>query len=110
MKSKDDSGEFYWNLLKGPLLQATDRNCECTEGPARHKETGWGNDDASNSVSEKRKLWKKWKQGNTRRKIQRQRKKPEGLLTRQNIEQKGKEMEIDITQNFSVNYVTSISL
>ena len=59
------SVENHWNVLKGALLEATDRSCGWTKGPDRHKETWWWNDDVSNFVSEKRKLWKEWKQGTT---------------------------------------------
>ena len=53
----------YWSVLKGALLEATGRSCGCTKGPVGHKETWWGNDDVSNSVSEK------WKQGSRRKTV-----------------------------------------
>ena len=56
---KDSSVEDYWSILKGALLETTDRSCRCTKGSARHRETSLSfsyNDDISNSVSEKCKL------------------------------------------------------
>ena len=47
------------------MPEATDKNYRWTRGPVRHKQTWWWNDDVSNGVSEKRKLWEEWKQGNT---------------------------------------------
>lgn len=61
------SVEGYWSALKGVLLEAADRGCGLTKGSARRTclpTCCWG-DDVSNSVSEKRKLWKEWKQENT---------------------------------------------
>ena len=62
---KHASVEGYWNNVKWALLEATDRSCEWTKDPSRHRETWWWNDDVSDSVSEKHKLLKEWKQGNT---------------------------------------------
>ena len=47
------------------LLKATDNSCGWTKGGIRHKETQRQNNDVSNSVSEKQKVWKVWNQGNT---------------------------------------------
>ena len=50
------------NFLKEALLQATDRSCEWATDVAKHEKTWRRNDDVSNSVSEKQRLWKEWKQ------------------------------------------------
>ena len=47
--------------MKGALLETPGRSYGWTKGPARHKETWCWN----YNISEKRKLWKEWKQGNT---------------------------------------------
>ena len=52
------------NALEGALLETKGRSCGKTKDPARYKETWWWSDDISNSVGEKRKLWKECKQGN----------------------------------------------
>ena len=36
---KDASVEGFWNTLKKALLETTNRSCEWTKRPARHKET-----------------------------------------------------------------------
>ena len=51
-------------LLQLRVIKATDRSSGWTKSPARYRETWWWN-DVINSVIEKWKLWKKWKQGNT---------------------------------------------
>lgn len=45
------------------MIQATDRSCEWTKDVAKHEKTWRRNDDVSNSISEKQRLWKEWKQG-----------------------------------------------
>lgn len=58
---------------------------------ARHKETSWWN-DIRNSISEKHKLWKKWKQGQTREENYREVKKKAGGAACLNIKQKGRNL------------------
>ena len=50
--------------MKGPLREAASKSFGWTKGPAGHENTWQSNDDVCNSVGEKLKLWKKWKQGN----------------------------------------------
>ena len=50
-------------------------------------------EDVSNSVSEKQKLWKEWKQENTSKEKHLEAKKKGGLCTRPNVKQKIKDLE-----------------
>lgn len=59
---------------------------------ARHKETSWWN-DIRNSISEKHKLWKNWKQGQTREENYREVKKKARGAVYLNIKQKGRNLE-----------------
>ena len=55
------TAEGSCNILRGALLEATGRSCGWTKGSAIHKETWWWDDNISNSVSGKQKLWIQWK-------------------------------------------------
>ena len=51
------------------FLEAADEMCEWTQGGCpRHKETWWW-DNVDNAVKEKRKAWKQWKNGGTKKNI-----------------------------------------
>ena len=52
--------------MKDCLLEASDSVCGWTKGPVRRREMWWWNRDVDNAVKEKRRLWKEWKQGNSK--------------------------------------------
>ena len=54
---KDASGEDFWNILKGVLVEAIGMCFGWTKDPAKHKQAWWSNGDANNSVCEKQELW-----------------------------------------------------
>jgi hypothetical protein len=61
-KSKREGDvDDLWNELKSTLLDATERVCGRTKGPARHKETWWWNDEVSEAIAVKRKAFIAWK-------------------------------------------------
>ena len=62
--------ESAWEYIKNGLLEAADQLCGWTRGWCpRHKETWWWSIDVGNSVKEKRKAWKQWKNGGTKKNI-----------------------------------------
>ena len=61
-KSKREGDvDDLWNELKSTLLDATERVCGRTKGPARHKETWWWNDEVSEAIGVKRRAFIAWK-------------------------------------------------
>ena len=52
--------------MRDSLLEATDETCGWTEGPARHSQTWWWNDEVDQCIKGKRRLWKEWKSGGSK--------------------------------------------
>ena len=55
--------ENCWNSLKDELLQATEKTCGWSKGPARHEATWWWNNEVDMAIQEKRKLFRIWEKG-----------------------------------------------
>ena len=53
--------DVMWKELKSSLMNAADGLCSCTKGPPRHKETWWWNEEVSQAIEEKRKLYLAWR-------------------------------------------------
>ena len=64
----DTSGEQdgIWLRLKQGLLSATDKTCGWTKKGICRKQTWWWNGKVSKDISEKRRLWKLWKAGESK--------------------------------------------
>ena len=56
-----------WNSIKSDLLESSDEVCGKTKGPPRHKVTWWWNDNVAQAVEEKRRLFRLWKNGGSKR-------------------------------------------
>ena len=56
--------ESTWENIKSGLLNTVEICCGWTKGARqRHKETWWWNEIVNDAVNEKRKAWKRWKNG-----------------------------------------------
>ena len=49
-----DNVERKWNAMKEVWQKATEQVCGWTEGPPRHSETWWWNDEVVKAIEEKR--------------------------------------------------------
>ena len=60
--------ESAWESIENGLLEAADEIYGWTRGGCpRNKETWWWNNDVDNGLKEKRKAWKQWKNGGTKK-------------------------------------------
>ena len=57
------SVEECWGKLKNVLIEATEKVCGWTKGPAQRKTTFWWDAGVDHVIKEKRRLWKEWKKG-----------------------------------------------
>ena len=55
-----------WSRLKQGLLSATEKTCRWTKKGIWRKQTWWWNEKVSKDISEKRRLWKLWKAGESK--------------------------------------------
>ena len=63
-KSSSNTGvESKWAHLKNTLSDTAKEVCGFTKNRKLKRESWWWNDTVDRRISEKRKLWKKWKAG-----------------------------------------------
>ena len=58
--------ERLWTKLKNALLKTTNDVCGKSKKGVWRNETWWWNEDVENAVSEKRRLWKAWRNGGSK--------------------------------------------
>ena len=57
--------ENLWMKLKERLLEVADEVCGRAEGPLRHREWRWWNEEVAKVMDEKRRLFSMWKKSNS---------------------------------------------
>jgi len=55
----------HWQRMKCIMMESAQDTCGMTEGPHRHKETWWWNEEVAEAIREKKIKYRKWKRENT---------------------------------------------
>jgi len=56
----------HWQQMKGLMMETAQDICGMREGPCRHYETWWWNEEVAEAVREKKIKYGKWKKENTK--------------------------------------------
>ena len=66
LQSSATSVESMWNDISNCLTVACDKICGWTKGCSNQRETWWWDENVSNLIKNKRKLWKEWQKGGSK--------------------------------------------